>query len=139
MKSPKSNYVCFCLLVALFCLLICGCQKEMKDPKAALEKQAAQYWTERLVNKNYKYAYEQEVEDDLPPFAVYEERVIAAAKFPASSVETKDAEIDGDRGIVTVVVTCKLPGVKNEYPMPMRDLWLLKEGEWKHYFKGKKK
>ncbi len=127
------------LLFILFLLLAFACESEMKDPKATLEKQAAQYWTERLVNKNYKYTYEEEVEKDRPDFSTYEKLLTAAAKIPTSAVKTKEVEIDGDRGMVTLLITCRIPGVPKDYDMPLRDLWYLKGNEWKHNFHMKSK
>ena len=111
----------------------------MSDPKGALETIAAQYWTQRLVNKDYQSTYKDELEENLPPFSTYEKQLKEAAKIPTSSVSAKDAEIKGDIGIVTVVATISVPGVPKEVPFPMRDRWVLKANQWKHYYETKKK
>ena len=127
----------------LVCVLFLtpGCGKEIVDPKGTLEKQAVQYWTQRLVNKDYQYTYKEEMETDLPPFSAYEKQLKEAARIPTSLVTAKDAEIKGDQGIVTLLVTCRFPGVPKDIAMPMRDLWILKGNKWKHHFqiKGKEK
>jgi hypothetical protein len=124
--------VCFSFVLAL--LVATGCEKQMSDPKGALETIAAQYWTQRLVNKDYQSTYKDELEENLPPFSTYEEQLKKAAKIPTSSVTAKDAELEGDIGIVTVVATCRIPGVPKEVSLPMRDRWILKGNQWKHYY-----
>jgi hypothetical protein len=138
-KFFKSFLVIFCLSLSLNFLMATGCEKKMSDPKAALEKTAAQYWTQRLVDKDYQSTYEYELKENLPPFSTYEKQLKKAAKIPTSSVTAKDATIEGDIGIVTVVATCRIPGVPKEIPMPMRDRWILKGNQWKHYYEIRKK
>jgi hypothetical protein len=139
MKSKKYLHSCIALSFGLVFLLVLACESEMKDPKGTLEKQAAQYWTERLVNKDYEYTYKQEIEEGLPPFSTYEKQLKAAAKIPTSLVKTQEVEIDGDRGVVTMLITCRLPGMKKDYAMPTRDLWILEGNQWKHHFQVKSK
>ena len=139
MKSKKYLHSCIALSFGLIFFLVLACKGEMKDPKGTLEKQAERYWTERLVNKDYEYTYKQEVEEGLPPFSTYEKQLKAAAKIPTSSVKSKEVKINGDRSTVTLLITCRLPGMPKDYAMPMRDLWVLKGNKWKHYFKMKNK
>lgn len=139
MKSAIFRYPCFLIFFSLCLLFGFACESEMKDPKATLEKQAAQYWTDRLVKKDYKVTYKQEMEKDLPPFSTYEKKLQAASRIPTSSVKTKEVQIDGDRGTVTLLITCRIPGMPKDYDMPMRDLWLLKGNKWKHHFEIKRK
>lgn len=137
MTSKRYLHLCIWLSLGLLLLLVPACENKMKDPKGTLEKQAAQYWTQRLVNKDYKDTYKQEVAEGLPPFSTYEKHLTAAAKIPTSSVKTKEVEINGDRGMVTLLITCRIPGMPKDYAMPIRDLWILKGDRWKHHFQMK--
>lgn len=139
MRLKKYLHLCIVLSFGLIFLLVLACESEMKDPKGTLEKQAERYWTERLVNKDYEYTYKQEVEEGLPAFSTYEKQLKAAARIPTSSVKTEGAEINGDRGVVTMVITCRLPGMPKDYAMPMRDLWILKGNQWKHHFQKERR
>lgn len=130
---------CLLLSFGLFFLLGLACESEMKDPKATLEKQAAQYWTDRLVNKDYEVTYKQELDKNLPPFSTYEKHLQAAAKIPSSLVKTQEVDIKGDRGTVTLLVTCRIPGMPKDYDMPMRDRWILEGNRWKHHYQMKSK
>jgi hypothetical protein len=137
MKPKVHALMLLTCLVAGFFLLTFGCEKKMTDPKGTLEKQALQYWTERLINKNFEYTYEEEVEEGLPPFSTYKERITGVTRFPTSSVEIKDIEVEGDGGYVQLLVTCKVPGLPKEMPLPLGDRWIIKGNKWKHKLQEK--
>ncbi|MBW2708393.1 MAG: hypothetical protein JRD04_03765 [Deltaproteobacteria bacterium] len=139
MKLSKHPHLWFGLFFACLLLLTLGCEKEMTDPKGVLEKQAAQYWTERLVNKNYQYTYKEEAKAGLPPFETYENLLKAAARVPTSSVKTKEVKIEGDIGIVTLSALCRIPGVPKDMALPIGDRWILKGNQWRHHFQVKSK
>ena len=139
MKLLKNFSLFFAFPFACLLLLTLACETRMTDPKGALEKQAAQYWTERLVNKNYQYTYKEEAKDGLPPFETYETQLKAAAKISTSSVKTKDVKIEGDNGIVTLSAVCQVPGLPKEVPLPIGDRWILKGNKWQHHFQMKSK
>jgi hypothetical protein len=113
-------------------LLSFGCESEMKDPKGTLEKQAKQYWTERLIKKNFEYTYKEEAKENLPPFSTYKEQLKKVTKFPTSSVEVKEVKVEGDLGTVKYVVTCIVPGFPKALPVPLGDYWVMKGNKWKH-------
>ena len=129
----KHRRFCLICLSALFVFLLGpGCESEMKDPKGTLEKQAKQYWTERLINRNFEYTYEEEAKEDLPPFSTYKEQLKKVTKFPTSSVEVKEVKVEGDLGTVKYLVTCTVPGFPKALPVPLGDYWVMKRNKWKH-------
>ena len=130
MKHFKCAII-FVSVVSVF-LFSFGCESEMKDPKGTLEKQAKQYWIERLINRNFEYTYEEEVNENLPPFSTYKEQLKKVTKFPTSSVEVKEVKVEGDRGTVKYVVNCIIPGYPKELPVPLGDYWIIKGNKWKH-------
>jgi hypothetical protein len=124
-------FLIFLLAVFIFLLGI-GCESEMKDPKGTLEKQAKQYWTERLINQNFEYTYEEEAKDNLPPFSSYKEQLRNVTRFPTSSVEVKEVQVEGDMGTVKLAVMCIVPGFPKKLPLPLGDQWILKGNKWRH-------
>jgi len=120
-------------LPAVFIFLLgIGCESEIKDPKGTLEKQAKRYWTERLINKNFEYTYEEETKDNLPPFSTYREELRIVTRFPTSSVEVKEVQMEGDVGRVKLEVKCLVPGFPKSLPLPLGDEWILKGNKWRH-------
>ena len=113
-------------------LVFAGCEKKMEDPKGTLEKQAAKYWQERLINRNFQYTYKEELEEGLPAFSTYKVELNNVTKFPTSSVEVKEVKVEGDVGTVKLAVMCMLPGVPKEIPVPIGDRWVAKGNKWKH-------
>jgi len=120
------------LSVVFVFLLGPGCESEMKDPKGTLEKQAKKYWTERLINKNFEYTYKEEAKNDLPSFSTYKEQLKTVTRFPTSSVEIKEVQVEGDIGTVKLSVKCIVPGFPEKLPLPLGDQWILKGNKWRH-------
>lgn len=115
----------------------CESQKKMVDPKAELEKLAEQYWTKRLVDKDYQFTYDLEIEKETIPFPEYQKKVKAGDKIQVLSVKMKEVQIDQDRGVVYLTAKCKIPSVPKDFDMTLQDLWLLKSNQWKHKFAEK--
>ena len=66
MKMPLSTkYPVYALIVLICIILLVGCEnrQKMKDPKAALERMAEEYWTKRLMNRDYEATYKTEAEE----------------------------------------------------------------------------
>jgi hypothetical protein len=126
------RFYLICLSVFFSFLLGPGCESEMKDPKGTLEKQAKQYWTERLINRNFEYTYEEEATENLPPFSTYKKQLINVTKFPTSSVEVKEVKVEGDLGTVKYMVTCIVPGFPKALPVPLGDYWIMEGNKWRH-------
>ena len=124
-------FLIFLLAVFIFLLGI-GCESEMKDPKGTLEKQAKKYWTERLINKNFEYTYKEEDKKNLPSFSTYKEELKTVTRFPTSSVEVKEVQVEGDIGTVKLAVECFVPGFPKKLPLPLGDQWILKGNKWRH-------
>lgn len=139
MSPIKRNLVCFPLFFCLILLFIYACESKMADPEGTLRKQAEQYWTERLINKDYEYTYKEEFKDGLPPFSEYEKSLKFVTKFGVSSVRVEKIKIEGDQGTVTLQVACQLPRVPKAVDVPLGDRWVMKGNQWKHILEKKTK
>ena len=129
-----------CILYAAICLIFllgCNSRPEMKDPKAALEGLAVEYWTNRLVKKDYKSTYKMELEKDSIPFSEYLKKVQSAGQIEALSFKTKEIKIEGDKAIVMLDVKCRAAFVSKAFEMPLPDVWILKSDQWRHRFSSK--
>ena len=124
------------LLSAFICImLLFGCenQEKMKDPKASLEKVAEEYWQKRLIDKDYEFTYNLELEQGTIPFPEYLKEVKSAGQIQILSIKTKEVVIDQDKGTVTLTASCRVPTVSKEIEMPLfQDLWVIESNQWKH-------
>ncbi len=137
-RIEKTGLIAVAMVACLFFSLGCEGGKKMPDPQAALEALAEQYWTKRLVDKDYEFTYDLELEKDSLSFSDYVSQVKRSEKFKVSSVKTKEVRIEGDRGEVFLTVTSTVPMVSKEVGMTLQDLWLLKSNQWKHKLLPKK-
>lgn len=119
-------------IASLMLFLSCATVQEKADPKASLEKLAKEYWTKRLVEGDFKYTYNLEMEkgEGTLSFEAYSEKLKKVGR--CVSVETKEVTIEGDRGIVFMSVGCNIPS--KGYKQTLQDLWLYRSGEWKHKY-----
>mgnify|MGYP006283765255 CR=1 FL=1 len=136
-RCRKRGLVLAVFWTALLAFTACDTQKEMTDPKAALKTLAQEYWTKRLVDKDYEFTYDLELEKGSIAFPDYVNQVKQSEKFKVSSVKTKEVRVDGDRGEVFLTVTSTVPTVSKAVDMTLQDLWLLKSNQWKHKFSHK--
>ena len=116
-------------------MLPSGCenQEKMKDPKASLEKVAEEYWQKRLIDKDYEFTYNLELEQGTIPFPEYLKEVKSAGQIQILSIKTKEVVIDQDKGTVTLTASCRVPTVSKEIEMPLfQDLWVIESNQWKH-------
>lgn len=107
-------------------------QKE--NGEAALGKMAEEYWTKRLIEHDYKFTYERELDKESMPFSEYLDIIKRGENFKFLSVTTKHVEIDGDRGIVYLTQECHAPFHPKAFKTTLQDLWLFRSGQWKHKF-----
>jgi hypothetical protein len=140
-KFYKMPSIGLCLVFVFFtvCLMLlsgCATAPEMDDPKA-LERLAEQYWTKRLVEKDYKFTYNLELEKKSLSFSEYCERLKASGKFKYLSVKTKEVTIEGDKGFVYLTIECRMPFLRKPYALPINDVWLYESNRWKHKFTHK--
>lgn len=138
----KMHAALICRVLSLGIMILallygCDSQKKMVDPKAELETLAEQYWTKRLIDKDYQFTYDLEIEKETLPFADYQKKVKAGDKIQVLSVKTKKVEVDQDRGVVYLTARCKIPSVPKDFDMTLQDLWLIKSNQWKHKFSEK--
>jgi hypothetical protein len=115
-------------------LLGCACAQKRSDQDASLAELAEQYWTKRLIEKDYKFTYNLELEKKSLSFSEYCQRVKASEKFTCFSVKTKEVTIEGDKAIVCLTLECRMPFLSNPYALPINDVWLYESNKWKHKF-----
>jgi len=124
------------ILSAFICIILlfgCDNQEKMKDPKASLEKVAEEYWQKRLIDKDYEFTYNLELQKGSIPFKEYLKKVKNAGQIQVVSIKTKEVVIDQDKGTVTLTAKCRLPMVPKEIEMPLfQDLWVIESNQWKH-------
>jgi hypothetical protein len=139
MKMPKcfSPYLFLGFIFCLLLSLLSACQKEMVDAKGTLEKQAERYWNERMINKNFKYTYEEEVKEGLPPFSTYEEKMKIVNRISTLSVKVTEVKVEGKNGIVKLVARCQIPKFPSSVDIPMGDRWVIEGNKWKHLLQVK--
>ena len=126
-----------CIVTSFMFMLGCASVQKKTDPKASLERLAEQYWTKRLVERDYKFTYNLELEKKSLSFSGYCQRVKASEKFNCLSVKSKEVTIEGDKGIVCLTLECRMPFLPKPYKLPLQDLWLYKSNQWKHKFTHK--
>ena len=121
------------VIICIILLFGCENQEKMKDPKASLEKVAEEYWQKRLIDRDYEFTYNLELEQDSIPFREYLKRVQSAGQIKILSIKTKEVVIDQDKGTVTLIAMCRVAMAKKEFPMPIpRDLWVVESNQWRH-------
>ena len=114
-------------------MFLFGCTNDQKTSDQLAEL-AQQYWTKRLVERDYKFTYNMELEKKSLSFSKYSKRVKASEKFNCLSVKTKEVTIEGDKGIVYLTLECSMALFPKPYKLPLQDLWLYKSNKWKHKF-----
>jgi hypothetical protein len=107
------------------------------NAQAELDKMAEEYWTKRLIDRDYAFTYEKELEKDAIPFSEYVEKVKLGEKFTYKSVKTSRVEIEGDRGAVFLTVEVIGPPFSRSTKQMLQDLWLHRSGQWVHKFTEK--
>lgn len=125
----------FYILSILICgIPLLGCQdkEEMSDPKASLERLAEEYWNKRLLDRDYKATYAMELEEGSLPFEEYLRRVANAGQIKYLSIESVEAEIEKDEGIVEFIIRYRIPAVPKDIESTQRDRWVVKSNQWKH-------
>jgi hypothetical protein len=138
MSSRKSGvFLAVCLGIWLIPAFVWTGSQPDENPKATLSALAEEYWTKRLIEKDYKFTYEKELEKDALSFSDYVEKAKAAEKFSYNWVKTTKVEIEGDRGAVFLTVECVTPFMPKGYTQMLQDLWLYRSGQWVHKFSDK--
>ncbi len=132
MNSIRASLIVLGMLVLA---LPAGCAtapEKSVDPEASLRKTAELYWTKRLIDGDYGFTYELELERDSMPFSEY--RAKAAGKFRCISVETRKVVVEGEEGLVYIAVECMMPFLQKSYKQTISDRWVYRSGGWRHRF-----
>ena len=138
MPSVKRCLFCAsCIAICVMFLLGCASTQKMNDPKASLERLAEQYWTKRLMERDYKFTYNLELEKKSFSFSEYCERLKASEKFKYLSVKIKEVIIEDDKALVYMTAECSMPFLPKPYALPINDVWLYESNRWKHKFTHK--
>lgn len=133
MSSVKRWFV-FALCIPAYFMILYGCSNVEKRhyPGGPLEEVAALYWTKRLVDKDYEFTYNLELEKQSLSFSDYLKKVQSAGQIKILSVEVKDVEKDKDKAFVTYAVKYQIPTVSKILEQPLRDEWIFKGDRWLH-------
>lgn len=115
-----------------------ACQnKQMKDPKAALERVAETYWEKRFLEKDYGATYTMELDQEAMTLEKYKAFIANKGDIQYVSVKAKSAKVEGSNGTVNVLVTYSLKNLRKELTSTMFDRWVIIENEWKHVLSKK--
>ena len=115
----------------------CASAQKRSDQDALLGDLAEQYWIKRLMEKDYKFTYNMELEKKSLSFSEYLQIIGAGKKLKVLSVKIKEVTIEDDRGIVYLTVECRMPFLPKSYAQTLQDLWLYRSNKWKHKFSHK--
>jgi len=138
-KMVSKRMVLYFVLAALVCVMsFGGCgnpkQKEAKD-QSVLEAVSLQYWTDRLVvERDYKAAYNREVDNASRSFDAYRNLVSRNENFKFSELVIEKVEIQNDDASVYVGLKCLVPGLSEKIARTFKDQWIYQSGQWKHKF-----
>ena len=135
--SKRCFIFAWCIVICVMFVSGCAGVQKRGDQDASLGDLAEQYWTKRLVEKDYKFTYNLESEKKSLSFSEYCERVKRSQRFNCSSVKTKEVIIEGDKGIVYLTLKCRMPFLPKPYALPINDVWLYESNRWKHKFSDK--
>ena len=127
--------------VSFFLLLsTTGCKPEkMADPKGALEVKATEYWKGRLLNKDYKAIYDMELNKSMIPYEEYLNLVKNAGQIVYLNIRIEDVSVEGEKGILLVKGKWQIPAVPEPVWSSIRDHWVVRDNQWKHVLRTKKK
>jgi len=131
--SVKRTLV-YALCIPIYIMLLYGCvHVEQKSyAQGPLEEVAALYWTKRLVENDYEFTYNLELEKDSLTFPDYLKRVKFAGQIKVLSVKVEDVKKDKDNAVINYGVTIQLPTVTKTFEQPLRDKWVFKGDRWLH-------
>jgi hypothetical protein len=136
MISHLKGCVAVVLFVAICLLPVLAIADSPKADgrEAALSALAEEYWTKRLIEKDYKFTYEKELEKDSLSFSEYVEQAKATEKFKFSSIKTSKVEIKDDKGSVYLTLKAEGPPFRTSMETMLQDMWIYESGAWKHKF-----
>lgn len=138
MPSAKRCLFCaFCIAICVMFLFGCASAQKRSDQDALLAELVQQYWTKRLVERDYKFTYNMELEKKSLSFSDYCQKLRASEKFNCLSVKTKEVKIKDDKAIIRLILECRMPFLPKPYALPIGDVWLYESNRWKHKFSHK--
>ena len=127
------------LLFLFLGVAVCCETKKMTDPKAELQKMAAEYWDKRLMEKDYKATFKMEMGKDTVPYEDYLQRVKNYGQIGYMKIEIKDVKVDQGKGSLVVKIKCNIPSVPTPIPLTEPDSWVIYKNQWKHVMPKKKR
>jgi len=101
-------------------------------PQGPLEEVAALYWTKRLVDMDYEFTYNLELEKDSLTFPDYLKKVKSAGQIKFLSVTVEDVKKDKDKAVITCQAKYQVLGVSKIFKHPLSDEWVFKGNRWLH-------
>ena len=136
MRMVSNRTGLFCALLAFLCMMSfwgCDNQKEARD-QAALEGVSLQYWTDRLVKRDYEPAYNREADNASMTLEEYRKLVSRNENFQFSGLKIDRVNIENDGGIVYVTLKCLIPILPKAIDRTFKDEWIYQSNQWKHKF-----
>lgn len=131
--SVKRTFVsALCILIYITLLYGCAHVWQKSYPQGPLEEVAALYWTKRLVDKDYEFTYNLELEKDSLTFPDYLKKVKSAGKIQVLSVKVEDVKKDKDKAVITYQAKYRVPAVSKIFKQPLCDEWVFKGDRWLH-------
>jgi hypothetical protein len=124
----------YALCIPVYITLLYGCAHlgQKRYPQGPLEEVAGLYWTKRLVEKDYKFTYNLELEKDSLAFPDYLKKVKSAGQIKVLSVKVEEVKKDKDKAVIFYEVKYRVVTVSKILKQPLRDEWVFKSGRWLH-------
>ena len=136
MRMVSNRTGLFCALLAFLCMMSfwgCDNQKEARD-QATLEGVSLQYWTDRLVKRDYEPAYNREADNASMTLEEYRKLVSRNENFQFSGLKIDRVNIENDGGIVYVYLKAFAPPLPKAIDRTFKDKWIYQSNRWKHKF-----
>lgn len=86
------------------------------------------------MNDKYEETYKMEERDGLPSYSEYINKAMIIKKLSMTSHSVMDVHIEGNKGVVDVELSFRMPPVTKPFKQVIKDEWLYKNGRWRHRF-----
>ncbi|MBL7218120.1 MAG: hypothetical protein ISS62_10550 [Desulfobacteraceae bacterium] len=132
--SNRTGLFCaFAAFLGIMFFLGCDNKKEARD-QTTLERVSLQYWTDRLVTRDYEPAYNREADNASMSLEEYRKLVSRNENFKFSGLKIDRVNIENDGSLVYVTLKCMIPNVPKVIERTFKDKWIYQSNQWKHKF-----
>jgi hypothetical protein len=132
LKFFQMVLVCCVVLISLY-----GCRSKEEQNKATLQNIALEYWENRLVTpRDYQKSYDRENDKNRITFDKYKNLVSRNEKFRFFDLKTNVKEIEGTKGIVSVILKVEIKDIPVPIDRKFEDFWIYSTDshQWRHVF-----